>query len=219
MRAERQKIKLLQDGEADETDIMLARAKYRGTSQEYTSFSKAMELPQQRQRVTVDGLENIGVGKWKIPVEKPSESGIIDLYRKKGKIISDEKYISDRRFDELTIEARLSGAKIIRNDPWFNARMEKENASAITYGDVLIFGANATVSDVIEETYHYKQNLQGLNSDKPLELRIILNEIDAKKYLINNAQKFKIPRAETELTKKQLESYEKQLKEWNERSK
>ena len=35
-RSERQKIKLLQDGEADETDIMLARAKYRGTSQEYT---------------------------------------------------------------------------------------------------------------------------------------------------------------------------------------
>lgn len=69
MRAERQKIKLLQDGEADETDIMLARAKYRGTSQEYTSFSKAMDLPQQRQRVTVDGLGNIGVGKWKIPVD------------------------------------------------------------------------------------------------------------------------------------------------------
>lgn len=79
MRAERQKIKLLQDGEADETDIMLARAKYRGTSQEYTSFSKAMELPQQRQRVTVDGLGNIGVGKWKIPVEKSSKSGIIKL--------------------------------------------------------------------------------------------------------------------------------------------
>ena len=65
MRAERQKIRLLQDGGADETDIMLARAKYRGTSQEYTSFSKAMDLPQQRQRVTVDGLGNIGRGKYK----------------------------------------------------------------------------------------------------------------------------------------------------------
>lgn len=60
LRAERQKIKLLQDGGADETDIMLARAKYRGTSQEYTSFSKAMDLPQQRQRVTIDGLGSIG---------------------------------------------------------------------------------------------------------------------------------------------------------------
>lgn len=70
MRAERQKIKLLQDGKADETDIMLARAKYRGTSQEYTSFSKAMELPQQRQRVTIDGLGNIGVGKTKIDLRR-----------------------------------------------------------------------------------------------------------------------------------------------------
>ena len=79
MRAERQKIKLLQEGGADETDIILARAKYRGTSQEYTSFSKTMDLPQQRQRVAIDGLENIGVGKWKIPVEKSSESGIIGI--------------------------------------------------------------------------------------------------------------------------------------------
>lgn len=69
LRAERQKIKLLQDGGADETDIMLARAKYRGTSQEYTSFSKAMDLPQQRQRVTIDGLGSIGAGKYKIAVD------------------------------------------------------------------------------------------------------------------------------------------------------
>lgn len=83
MRAERQRIKLLQEGGADETDIMLARAKYRGTSQEYTSFSKAMDLPQQRQRVTVDGLGNIGVGKYTKPVEKPNESGIIELEKRK----------------------------------------------------------------------------------------------------------------------------------------
>ena len=29
--------------------------------------------------MTIDGLENIGVGKWKIPVEKSSESGIIGI--------------------------------------------------------------------------------------------------------------------------------------------
>jgi glutamate dehydrogenase/leucine dehydrogenase len=39
--------------------------KYRGTSAEYARFSKAMNLPQQRERVTVDGLGNIGVGKYK----------------------------------------------------------------------------------------------------------------------------------------------------------
>ncbi|MFR3334951.1 MAG: polymorphic toxin type 50 domain-containing protein [Pseudoruminococcus massiliensis] len=38
-----------------------------------------MDLPQQRQRVAIDGLGNIGVGKWKIPVEKINLDDIIDL--------------------------------------------------------------------------------------------------------------------------------------------
>ena len=69
MRAQRQKIKLLEDGGADEDDIITARAKYRGMSQEYTAFSKAMDLPQQRERITIDGLGNIGVGKWKLNID------------------------------------------------------------------------------------------------------------------------------------------------------
>lgn len=75
MRAERQKIKLLQEGGANEDDIITARARYRGTSHEYSRFSKAMDLPQQRQRVTADGLGNIGVGKYKsiVEIEKSSK--------------------------------------------------------------------------------------------------------------------------------------------------
>lgn len=65
MRAQRQKIKLLEDGGAEEEDIINARARYRATSAEYSRFSKAMGIPQQRERVTVDGLGNIGVGKYK----------------------------------------------------------------------------------------------------------------------------------------------------------
>lgn len=72
MRAQRQKIRLLETGEADEDDIIAARCRYRGTSQEYTRFSKAMDLPQQRERVTVDGLGNIGQGKWKKSVDNTS---------------------------------------------------------------------------------------------------------------------------------------------------
>lgn len=70
MRAQRQKIHLLKVGEADEDDIINARCRYRGISQEYTRFSKAMNLPEQRQRVTVDGLGDIGKGKWKIGGER-----------------------------------------------------------------------------------------------------------------------------------------------------
>jgi hypothetical protein len=64
MRKERQDIKLLQEGEVDEEDITIAKAKYRITSNDYTKFSEAMELPQQRERVYADGLKgNLSTGK------------------------------------------------------------------------------------------------------------------------------------------------------------
>ena len=82
MRAQRQEIHLLKEGGANEEDIITARAKYRVTSSEYTRFSEDMSLPQQRERVTVDGLGNVGVGKYKIPeksVANSGNSGIISL--------------------------------------------------------------------------------------------------------------------------------------------
>lgn len=51
-----------------------AHCRYRGTSQVYARFSKAMDLPQQRQRVTVDGLGNIAQGKWKLATEKMTKN-------------------------------------------------------------------------------------------------------------------------------------------------
>lgn len=54
MRALREKIKLLESGNADENSIIAAKAKYFKTSDEYVKFSKAMDLPQQRERVFID---------------------------------------------------------------------------------------------------------------------------------------------------------------------
>lgn len=79
MRAQRQKIKLLQEGGADEDDIINARCRYRGTSAEYARFSKAMDLPEQRDRVYIDGLGDIGKGKYTKSVEKFNLDAIIDL--------------------------------------------------------------------------------------------------------------------------------------------
>ena len=56
MRAQRQRIKLLQAGEADEQDIILAKARYQGQMQAYKDFSKKMKLPEQKTRITQDGL-------------------------------------------------------------------------------------------------------------------------------------------------------------------
>ncbi len=122
--------------------------------------------------------------------------------------------MTDTQFNDLTIEIRKLGAAVVRNDPKFNKRLEENDASAATYGDVLVFGKNVTKSDVLEETFHYKQNLNKVNDDKPGKLRTILNEIEAKQYLLDNAKKYSIPRKETELTKEQLAGYQKQLEEY-----
>ena len=57
MRAQRQKIKLLQQGGADEQEIFLAKAKYQGQMQTYKDFSEKMKLPEQKARITQDGLK------------------------------------------------------------------------------------------------------------------------------------------------------------------
>jgi len=70
MRAQRQKIGLLEEGGADPNDIIDARARYRVTSQEYTGLSKAMGIPQQRERVTIDSLGGIGKGTYAPSLKK-----------------------------------------------------------------------------------------------------------------------------------------------------
>lgn len=123
MRAQRQEIKLLKEGGADEDSIIEARARYRKTSDEYARFSKAMELPQQRERVTVDGLGNIGQGKYKKAVDKSSESGIIkesEAHKKTLEYIKALKIdsVPTKAFDVIPSESeiinRLSGGDMTK---------------------------------------------------------------------------------------------------------
>lgn len=59
MRKQRQDIDLLKKGGADEDTIGAARAKYRNTMHRYTNFSEAMDLPQEKERVYIDGLGRV----------------------------------------------------------------------------------------------------------------------------------------------------------------
>ena len=56
MRAQREKIKLLEEGGADPDDIILAKARYQGQMQTYKDFSKKMQLPERKARIMQDGL-------------------------------------------------------------------------------------------------------------------------------------------------------------------
>lgn len=150
---------------------------------------------------------------WK-SIEKVSGSDIMELPRKKIGSREGLKFISDDVFNNLTISAKKNGAVIIRGTKEAEEHLEKMGAAASNIGDVLIFRKDVCISEVLEETHHFEQNLAKMNDDKEEPLRSILNEIDAKEYLLDNADKYKIPRKEVELTRKQLKSYQKQLEEY-----
>lgn len=57
MRKYREDIELMKLGEADEFDITLKKCRYEGTMQEYKRFSEKMKLPEQMDRVYMDGLK------------------------------------------------------------------------------------------------------------------------------------------------------------------
>ena len=54
MRAQREKVKLLQQGKADKDDIINAKCKYQAMLDEYAEFSKKFKFPEQRERIYYD---------------------------------------------------------------------------------------------------------------------------------------------------------------------
>lgn len=112
MRADRQKIELLTQGGADYDTITGAKVRYFQRQDEYVKFSKAMGLPQQWERVTVNGKNALGS---KLPkkaesvnkitaesVAKSGKSGIIKEKSKKPITPITDKAIS--RIPKVDIE-------------------------------------------------------------------------------------------------------------------
>lgn len=112
MRADRQKIELLTQGGADDDTITGAKVRYFQRQDEYVKFSKAMNLPQQWERITVNGKNALGS---KLPkkaesvnkitaesVAKSGKSGIIKEKSKKPITPITDKAIS--RIPKVDIE-------------------------------------------------------------------------------------------------------------------
>ena len=87
MRAQREKVQLLQKGGANPDDVMLAKCKYQGQLDEYARFSNKMGLKQERERIYIDGRGRVVPG-W---TEKIIKSGkMVEKSSDKGKIKSKE---------------------------------------------------------------------------------------------------------------------------------
>lgn len=59
MRAQREKVRLLQHGGADQDEIILHKAKYQGQLNEYSRFCKKMSLTEERERIYLDMMGRI----------------------------------------------------------------------------------------------------------------------------------------------------------------
>lgn len=59
MRAQRTKVRQLQQGDGSKDDILAAKARYLNTLHQYQAFSRKMELPEQMERVYMDGLGRV----------------------------------------------------------------------------------------------------------------------------------------------------------------
>lgn len=180
---------------------------YETFAEGFLAMDKGERVPEDIACVIREAVKKAGAKN----IAKSFFSGIIELQRKTPKSRDNLKFISDDVFNNLTVSARKKGAIIIRGTKEAEEHLEKLGAAASNLGDVLIFRKDVCISEVLEETYHFEQNLVKMNDDKEEPLRSILNEIDAKQYLLDNADKYKIPRNEIELTKNQLKSYKNQL--------
>ena len=195
-----------------------ATEKIRLLSNKYADVSRTAELPMraERTRSVTEKLKN--------KVTNGPNNGIINktkLFRNKDithrkNSSSGSKIVDKATYNKLTAKAIKNGANIYTADSEWTRHLEDMQATAVTIGDTIIFKHDATVSDVLEETYHFMQNKKGINDDKPEPLRTILNEIDAKEYLISVSGKYKIPDDEMKLTEEQLKEYKKQLKKYTE---
>ena len=108
MRAQRQKVRLLEQGEADRTDITVAKARYQGQLNEYREFSDAMGLTPQMERVYIDGLGRVAPGRSPVIVANRSKNVIINQARGSGAFQSLNMRTltshTDISIDDITIE-------------------------------------------------------------------------------------------------------------------
>lgn len=109
LRKQRQDIKLLKEGEANEGDITIAQARYRITSDEYVKFSKAMGLPEQRARVYQDGLTGNYVGSKEVnELKNIKNDGILKADNKEISNYEEAKVTKLEKLEDLSDENKVA---------------------------------------------------------------------------------------------------------------
>ena len=131
MRAQREKVKLLEAGGADPEEIMLAKAKYQAQLDEYARFSKKMNLKQERERIYLDKQGRVAPNKMEYYkrvgnagkyIATPSDFGIINSKRFNTKddpmrrVTGPAEKSNPKEVAEMRKELNDAGVEIIRRE-------------------------------------------------------------------------------------------------------
>ena len=97
MRAQREKVRLMQEGGADRDDIIIEQCKYQAQLDEYKEFSKKFRLPEQRDRVYADLNGRVAPSakryqKWKEGREERHRKWLHDIGAEDTTLNTVEKY-------------------------------------------------------------------------------------------------------------------------------
>ena len=183
--------------------------KYRSAQQQLKQFVSETGARVDSSRTGVSGFGHSQASKATWAAKAAATPVAQNRNKETNRYVSDSgaAVIQKPLYDKLVKPIIKAGGMVLRGSPEVEMHLQSQNATASTLGDVIMFRSDATTSDVLEETHHFRQTRSGMNADKPEALRSVLNEIDAKEYLISVADKYKIPEDETKLTKQQLDGY------------
>ena len=171
-------------------------------------FSNACGIPQQRERVTVDGLGAIG----NKPIDKSGESGIIEvgsegMYRKSksGKI----EPMPKKQLRKI-VKAYNSNGGTIQMSEEIDKYLDNNHAEAITYNSkTILLKRNPGRASVYEELIHASQYRKGKNDGSYVSR--LKCEIEAQEKLIKYSKQYKLTNDEIVQTKEALRAYKEEL--------
>lgn len=113
MRAQREKVKLLQAGGADQDEVILPKAKYQGQLNEYSRFCRKMSLTEERERIYLDMMG-------KIATNNKSQNSIFhpEMIKNATKDIAQYKRYKEILGDSVGSLAKFGRVKYNDSEQW-----------------------------------------------------------------------------------------------------
>lgn len=212
MRAQREKVQLLQQNGADPQEVMLQKAKYQGQLNEYSQFCGKMGLTEERERIYLDMHGRVAPEKNMKMFTRKTEDAIIKsgrMYRKKS---SDSIEPMPKKQLQKIVKAFKRNGGIMQMNDATDAYLRSKKAEAITYdAKTILLKQRPGRAAVFEELIHATQYRQGKN-DGSYKQRLLC-EIEAQEKLIKYQKAYKLTPAEVKQTEQALKSYRKELED------